>query len=295
MSRNSSSPDQRRIACLPRGDRNSFIPLSSFHAQGENFLRIRRVGRCGLTRKNVLPPKKSCGSRRHAGSRVAEGFCLELLENRQWEILLSPIPLPRPGQLPSFLSSSFRQFHPSPPISALFFPSRCRKPHPATEISFAFNFSRGIRDKCQSRPLPPFPSFTVSHFLYAFPPVYSSRFSSPSCSQFAFGAYSEALFPLPGDRLATPLSIAAELKEDREDGCFRFDARATMIPNERAGKLIRQNFQNSPGKLKHKKMKYCHGRRFHSTICKINFLKESVFERVNIRNLLIRLRIFTRL
>lgn len=68
-----------------------------------------------------------------------------------------------------------------PPYSILLlprFPLRCRGTHPAEEISFAFNFSRGIRDKCQSPPLSFLPllptvpfnvSFTRDFSTYLYP------------------------------------------------------------------------------------------------------------------------------
>lgn len=108
-------------------------------------------------RKNIL---RTGGLRRHAGSRLAKSFCLELLENRQWESS-ETLPLSRPITFFSLVLFSS-------PLFALFSPSRCREPHPATEISFAFNFSRGIRDKCQSRPSLSFfshPLFLLSSYL----------------------------------------------------------------------------------------------------------------------------------
>lgn len=109
--------------------------------------------------KNILARKKRGLQRHAAGSRVAESFCLELLENRQWESSSLHPSLSRPITFFSFIL-----FSQSPSLRP-FSPRGVANPIPATQISFAFNFSRGIRDKCQSPVRLPFysPFLVPSH------------------------------------------------------------------------------------------------------------------------------------
>lgn len=117
-----------------------------------------------------------------------------------------PPPPPYPDQLPSFPSS----FSPNLPLFALFPLEVSRAPIPATQISFAFNFSRGIRDKCQSRSSPVLLSLHSS-----VPPPLHAVSLHPSCLP------SQDVLSLP--RIGSwHLRGSRGIKRRREDGRFSF-------------------------------------------------------------------------